>query len=84
MNEEVWEVPKDPSVLRNNKSIRKNTSTGDLSKGTLDYFLVKDPKFSKIYLLPKIQIQVRGTTIGTKFAPLCYSVYGRGKRSQCF
>ena len=65
------------------KALEKIHLRGDLSKGTLDYFLVKDPKFSKIYLLPKIQIQVRGTTIGTKFAPLCYSVYGRGKSSQC-
>ena len=27
---------------------------GGLSKDTLDYFLVKDPKFARFYLLPKI------------------------------
>ena len=27
---------------------------GDLPKDTLDYFLVKDPKFARFYLLPKI------------------------------
>ena len=27
---------------------------GDLSNDTLNYFLVKDPKFARFYLLPKI------------------------------
>ena len=28
---------------------------GDLANYTLNYFLVKDPKFARFYLLPKIQ-----------------------------
>ena len=31
---------------------------GDLSKDTLYYFLVKDPKVARFYLLPKIHKQL--------------------------
>ena len=53
-DKEVYEqVPKDPSVLAGTlmKALEK---IWDLSKDTLDYFLVKDPKFARFYLLPKI------------------------------
>ena len=53
-DKEVYEqVPKDPSVLADTlmKALEK---IWDLSKDTLDYFLVKDPKFGRFYLLPKI------------------------------
>ena len=56
-DKEVYEqVPDDPSVLANNlmKALEKIRLRGDLSKDTLDYFLVKDPKFARFYLLPKI------------------------------
>ena len=36
------------------KALEKVRLRGDLSKDTLDYFLVKDPKFARFYLLPKI------------------------------
>ena len=46
----------DPSVLANTlmKALEKICLRGDLSKDTLDYFLVKDPKFARFCLLPKI------------------------------
>ena len=46
----------DPSALANTlmKALEKIRLRGGLPKGTLDYFLVKDPKFARFYLLPKI------------------------------
>ena len=50
---EVYEqVPDNPSVLAN--TLRKALEKIGLSKDTLYYFLVKDPKVAKFYLLPKI------------------------------
>ena len=54
-DKEVYEqVPDDPSALANTfmKTLEKIRLRGDLSKDTLDYFLVEDPKFAKFYLLP--------------------------------
>ena len=54
---EVYEeVPNDPNVLINTimKALEKIRLRGDLSSDTLNYFLVKDPKFARFYLLPKI------------------------------
>ena len=50
------EVPNDPNVLINTlmKALEKLRLRGDLSSDTLNYFLVKDPKFARFYLLPKI------------------------------
>ena len=50
------EVPNDPSVLVNTiiKPLEKIRLPGDLSSGTLNYFVVEDPKFTRFYLLPKI------------------------------
>ena len=50
------QVPNNPSVLVNTliKALEKIRLRGNLSKDTLDYFLVKDPKFARFYLLPKI------------------------------
>ena len=56
-DKEVYEqLPDDPSVLANTlmKALEKIRLRGDLSKDTPDYFLVKDPKFARFYLLPKI------------------------------
>ena len=36
------------------KALEKIHLHGDLSSDTLNYFLVKDPKFTRLYLLPKI------------------------------
>ena len=48
------QVPNDSSVLANTfmKALEKTCLRGDLSKDTLDYFLVKDPKSAKFYLIP--------------------------------
>ena len=50
-------VSDDSSVLANilMKALEKIRLRGDLPKDTLDYFLVKDPKFARFYLLPKIR-----------------------------
>ena len=56
-NREVYEeVPNDPNILINTimKALEKIRLRGDLSCDTLNYFLVKDPKFARFYLLPKI------------------------------
>ena len=49
-------VPNDSSALVSTifKSLEKIRKRGDLSQDTLNYFLVKDPKFARFYLLPKI------------------------------
>ena len=36
------------------RALEKIRIRGDLSNDTLNYFLVKDPKFARFYLLPKI------------------------------
>ena len=41
---------------QNTKEIRKNNLRGDLSRDTLDYFLVKGTKFARFYFLPKTTI----------------------------
>ena len=56
-DKEVYmEVPNDSSALLSTifKSLKKIRKRGDLSQDTLNYFLVKDPKFARFYLLPKI------------------------------
>ena len=56
-DKEVYlEVPNDSNALVNTffKSLEKIRKRGDLSQDTLNYFLVKDPKFVRFYLLPKI------------------------------
>ena len=51
------EVPNDRNVLINTimKTLEKIRLCGDMSSDTLNYFLAKNPKFSRFYLLPKIQ-----------------------------
>ena len=50
------EAPNDRNVLINTimKALEKISLRDDLSSDTLNYFLFKDPKFAKFYLLPKI------------------------------
>ena len=50
------EVPNDSSALVSTifKSLEKIRKRGDLSQDKLNFFLVKDPKFARFYLLPKI------------------------------
>ena len=54
---EVYEeVPNDPNVLINTikKALEKIRLRSDLSSDTLNYFLVKDLKFARFYILPEI------------------------------
>ena len=46
----------DPSALVNTitRALEKIRIRGDFCNDTLDYFLVKDPKFASFYILPKI------------------------------
>ena len=56
-DKEVYlEVPNDSGALVSTifKSLEKIRKRGDLSQDTLNYFLVKDPKFARFYLLPKV------------------------------
>ena len=50
------EVPDDPEPLIStiHRTIEKIRKRGDLKKETIKYFEVKDPKFARFYLLPKI------------------------------
>ena len=62
-DKELYErVPDDPSVLANTlmKALEKIRLRGDLSKDTLDYFLVKHHKFARSCLLPKIYKRLHG------------------------
>ena len=55
-NEAYLEDPNDSSALVSNifKFLEKIRKRRDLSQDTLNYFLVKDPKFARFYLLPKV------------------------------
>ena len=56
-DEEVYEeVSNDakPLLKTINEVIAKIRKQGDLKRDNLDYFIMKDPKFAKFYLLPKI------------------------------
>ena len=56
-DQDVYEkVQNDPSTLINTsmRNLEKIRIRGDLSNDTLNYFLVKDPKFAKFQLLPEI------------------------------
>ena len=50
------EVSNDAAALLKiiNTVIAKITKRGDLNRNNLDHFLIKDRKFSRLYLLPKI------------------------------
>ena len=50
------EVSNDAALLLKtiNGVIAKIRKRGDLKRDTLDYFMMKDPKFARIYLLPKL------------------------------
>ena len=54
------EVPDDPEPLINtiHRTIEKIKKRGDFKKETIKSFEVKDPKFARFYLLPKIHKQL--------------------------
>ena len=51
------EIPDDPEsfISTIHRTIERIRKRGDLKKETLKYFEVKDPKFARFYLLPKIR-----------------------------
>ena len=51
--EEVSDDP-EPLISTIHRTIEKIRKRGDLKKETIKYFEVKDPKFARFYLLPKI------------------------------
>ena len=56
-NREVYEeVSNDAAPLLKtiNAAIAKIRKQSDLKRDNLDYFIMKDPKFARFYLLPKI------------------------------
>ena len=56
-HKEVYlEVPNDSSAFVGTifKSLKKIRKRGNFPQGNLNYFLVKDPKSSRFYLLPKV------------------------------
>ena len=55
-NDAYEEVPDDPKPLIStiHRAIEKIRKRGDLTKETNQYYEVKDPKFARLYLLPKI------------------------------
>ena len=52
--EEMCNDP-EPLISTIHNAIKKIRLRGDLSADTIKYFMVKDPKFARFYLLPKIQ-----------------------------
>ena len=66
------EVPDEPELLIStiHRTIEKIRKRGDLKKETIKYFEVKDPKFARFYLLPKIHKRLN-------------NVPGRPVRSNC-
>ena len=56
-DKEIYEeVSNDPQPLIDtiHRAVRKIRKRGDLSADCIKYFMVKDPKFARFYLLPKI------------------------------
>ena len=65
--EEVCNDP-EPFVSTIHKAIEKIRKRGDLKADTIKYFIVKDRKFARFYLLPKIHkrlhdVQARSVVI---------------------
>ena len=53
-DKEIYEeVSNDPQPLIDTINREKIRKRGDLSANNIKYFMVKDPKFSRFYLLPK-------------------------------
>ena len=51
--EEVCNHP-GPLIITRHEAIENFRKRGDLNADTIKYFMVKDPKFARFYLLPKI------------------------------
>ena len=54
------------------KALEKIHMSGDFWKDTLDYFLVKDPKLARFYLLPKIHKQLHDVPGGPLISNCSY------------
>ena len=59
------EVPDDtePLISTIHKTIEKVRKRGDFKKETIKYFEVKDPKFTRFYLLPKINKRLNNVPV---------------------
>ena len=65
-DEEVYEeVTNDPFTLESTIFIALNKirTIGDLSTDNLEYFLNKDPKFARFYLLPKFHKRLHNVPV---------------------
>ena len=65
-DEQVYEeVSNDAAPLLKtiNKVIAKIRKRGDLQRDNLDYFIMKDPKFARFYLLPKIYKRLHNSQV---------------------
>ena len=51
----------EPLISTIHKAIEKIRKRGDLDADTIKYFMVKDPKFARFYLLPKIYKRLHGS-----------------------
>ena len=70
------EVPNDPNVLSNTimKALEKIRFRGDLSSDTLNYFFVKDPKFARFYVLPKIHKRLHDVPVDQLFQTAVFTL----------
>ena len=65
-DEEVYEEVSNnaaPLLRTINGVIAKIRKRGDLKRDTLDYFIMKDPKFSRFHLLPKIHKRLHNVPV---------------------
>ena len=61
-DKEIYEeVSNDPQPLIDtiHRAVEKIRKRGDLSADNIKYFMVKDPKFARFYLLPKIHKRLK-------------------------
>ena len=59
-DKDIYEVCNDPGplIITIHKAIEKIRKRDDLNTDTIKYFMVKDPKFARFYLVPKIHEQL--------------------------
>ena len=65
-DEQVYgEVSNDaqPLLKTTNEVIAKMRKRGDLKRNNLDYFFIKDPKFARFYILPKIHKRLHNVPV---------------------
>ena len=73
-DKEIYEeVSNDPQPLidTNHRAVEKIRKRGDLSADNIKYFMVKDPKFARFYLLPKIHKRLDNVPGRRRFISNC-------------